>query len=280
MKQQSNRHRLPAIGALLMAACASGAGDESSIGEPIIVNQGTLTLSEGETGPASVGQPEQITVVITNPSSQTVVNAFGGVTVQGSGIMQSAKSTAGRCLRNGPPDWICFFGDVAPGASITVTAVVVPSLPGPLQIESAAGGANDMTDDLSAPVNIAAAPTDVQITGFASTGQPPRGSPFSFTFQVKNGGPFGVADVTFSDTLPDGFPVNGVIASAGVNCSSAGQAVTCDLGGLAVGAQAQIVVSTSVPATALIATNTASVTSSSPDSNPANNSVGVTVQVK
>ena len=97
---------------------------------------------------------------------------------------------------------------------------------------------------------------------------------------MKNSGPFGVADVTFSDTLPDGFPVNGVFASAGVNCSSAGQAVICDLGGLVVGGQAQIVVSSSAPATTLTADTTALVTSSSPDSNPANNSVGVTVQVK
>ena len=87
--------------------------------------------------------------------------------------MQSVKSTAGRCLRNGPPDWILLLRRRGAGRGITVTAVVVPSLSGPLQIESATGGANDVTDDLSAPVNIAAAPTDVQITGFASTGNRP-----------------------------------------------------------------------------------------------------------
>src|SRR5262249_47536920 len=151
---------------------------------------------------------------------------------------------------------------------------------GPMQIESGAGGENDVTEDLSAPVVIAAAPTDVQITGFASTGQPSRGSSFSFTFQVKNNGPFGVADVTFSDTLPDAFPVNGVLASAGVNCSSAGQTIACDLGGLLVGDQAQIIASPSAPATAGVTTNVASVKSGSPDSNPANDSVAVTVQVR
>jgi hypothetical protein len=280
MKQLAIRSHFECT-ALFLAACASGGVEGAgATSEPIIVDQGTLLLVESETGPARVGQQEQVTVVITNPSGQTVANAFGGITVQGSGDMLSARPTAGRCLRNGPPDWICFFGDVGAGATITVTAVVVPTLPGPMQIESSAGGQNDMTDDLSTPVIIAAPPTDVQISGFASTGQPPRGSPFSLTFQVKNSGPFGVADVIFSDTLPDALPVSGVLASAGVNCSTAGQTVTCDLGGLVVGAQGQIILSTVAPAAAGSFTDTASVTSSSPDTNLANNSVAVTVQVR
>jgi len=282
MTQQSTRNRLHGIAALALAACASGGGADSpgSLDEGVVFEQGTLTLVESETGPAQVGLEEDITIVITNPSAQTVTNGFGGITVQGSGVMTTARSTAGRCLRNGPPDWICFFGDIAPGAVITVTAVVVPSLPGPMQIESAAGSGNDFTSDMSPPVDIAAAPTDVQITGSASTGQPPRGAPFSFTYQVKNGGPFGVEDVVFSDTLPDVLPLNGVFASAGVNCAVAGQTLTCDLGGLVVGAQAQILVETTAPAAAGNVTNTATVTSSSPDTNPNNDRVSVTVQIR
>jgi len=281
MTQQSTLNRLHGIAALALAACASGgAGSPGGLEEAVIFEQGTLTLVESETGPAQVGLPENITIVITNPSAQTVPNGFGGITVQGSGVMTTARSTAGRCLRNGPPDWICFFGDIAPGAVITVTAAVVPSLPGPMQIGSSVGSQNDFTSDMSPPVDIAAAPTDVQITGSASTGGPARGGFFFYTYQVKNGGPFGVLDVGFSDTLPDALPVTNVLASAGVNCAVAGQTVTCDLGGLGIGAQAQIIIDTVAPPTPGNVTNVASVTSSSPDSNQANDSVSVTVQVR
>jgi uncharacterized repeat protein (TIGR01451 family) len=131
-----------------------------------------------------------------------------------------------------------------------------------------------------ATVQVAPAPTDVQVSGFASTGSPPRGATFSYTFQVKDNGPWSVGDVTFSDPLPSQVTFLGVSTSNGSSCAQSSGTVSCDLGGLNVGQQVNVVITVLAPAAPSTFTNTATVTPSVGDTQPSNNSVGVTVQVK
>jgi uncharacterized repeat protein (TIGR01451 family) len=147
---------------------------------------------------------------------------------------------------------------------------------------------NDDTSD-STTVEIAPAPTDVQVTGSASNGSPARGNGFTYTFQVRNDGPFTADDVTFTDTLPDALPVGGVALTFNgaqiffgppASCSTLGQTITCSLGAIPVGTQAVIAIGTTAPTTPQTIVNTASVSTSTPDRNPANGSVAVTVQIK
>jgi hypothetical protein len=56
--------------------------------------------------------------------------------------------------------------------------------------------------------------------------------------------------------------------------------VSCDLGDIAVGAQQIVTLTVQAPATAQTYTDTATVTMADADRQAANNSVGVTVQVK
>ena len=91
---------------------------------------------------------------------------------------------------------------------------------------------------LSVPVN--PAPTDVQVTGSASTGSPPVGSDFSYTFQVKDNGPWPAPGVTFADTVPSTLGLIGVTSSLGT-CSTVGSTVSCDFGDMAVGSQANVI---------------------------------------
>jgi len=265
---------------VLMAGCGGSAtSDRQSRSTGLIQQQGTLAVAVTDSGPALVGQPQTFVTVITNPTANAIDNVVGGVGVYTlNGTASSAKSTQGACPRNGPAQFVCFFGTIAAGASITVTSVVVPTDAGTFIFESGANALNDGTSDFTT-IDIAPQPTDVQVTGFASTSSPARGAAFSYTFQVKNNGPFTADAVTFSDTLPAALPAGSATASTGT-CNVTGQTVSCALGDLAVGAQATIVIATSAPQAPQTISNTASVATTTPERNPANNSVTVTVQVK
>jgi uncharacterized repeat protein (TIGR01451 family) len=270
------------VGTLVVAGCGGSSLEPTGkSGQPLVLEQGSLALDVSVSGATEVGRQTIVTAVFTNPGS-AAVNVDGAIGVsQPTASMLSARASAGHCTRNGPGNFICFFGDVAPGATVTVTAVVVPSAAEPLTFGVGVfTDSNDVTEVETDPVTIAPAPTDVQITGSASTGSPPEGAAFNYTFQVKNNGPFSASAVTFTDTLPDALPVGAVSAPAGVSCATAGQTITCVVGDLVVGAQANIVVGTTAPASPATISDIAAVSEFEPDSNPANGSVAVTVQVK
>jgi len=122
---------------------------------------------------------------------------------------------------------------------------------------------------------------DLQISGSASTGSPNAGSSFSYTFQVKNSGPESAAAATFGDALPAGVGFNAATVNGATGaCTFADPVVSCDLGSLASGAQAVIVVNAYAPTVVGTYSDTGSTSSGTADPNPANNGVTVTVQVK
>ena len=120
--------------------------------------------------------------------------------------------------------------------------------------------------------------TDIQATVSSSNGAPAVGSQFNYMFLVKNNGPFNSMDpVSFTDVLPTALsPVN-VVISRGTCTGTA--IISCDLGLLAVGEQASIVVSVTAPLIAQSFTNTGSVTipSGQTDRAPGNNSATLTL---
>jgi uncharacterized repeat protein (TIGR01451 family) len=248
----------------------------------VIALQGTLNVVDSTAGPAEVGQPQTYTTVVTNPTTQTFTNVFGNVNGEAlvEPTMSSAKATAGHCLRNGPQNFICFFGTVGPGATFTVTSVVVPAAEGTLGfVVNAATSDDDITGD-QLDIAVGPAPTDVQTTGAASTGSPARGAPYTYTFAVKNNGPAVADAVTFMDTLPAGLPVTGVTGPAGAACSVSGQSVSCALGDMPVGVQESIVIATVAPDSPATIINTGAAATASPDRNPADDAVTITVQIK
>jgi uncharacterized repeat protein (TIGR01451 family) len=273
----------------VIAGCGASVPSSADDGDPasarpsaITMLQGILDVTDSTTGPAEVGQAQTYTTVITNPTAETFTNVFGNVNAEAPVMptMSSAKASAGHCLRNGAQNFICFFGTMAPGATFTVTSVVVPAAEGTLTfVANALTSPNDATSD-EIDIAIGPAPTDVQTTGAASTGSPARGAPFTYTFAVKNNGPALADAVTFTDTLPAELPVTGVTAPAAAACSVSGQTVSCALGDVAVGVQESIVIATVAPANPATITNTGAAATASPDRNPANDAVTITVQIK
>lgn len=127
---------------------------------------------------------------------------------------------------------------------------------------------------------VAPAATDIQIAGSASNGAPPAGSTFSYTFQLKNAGPWGTyGGITFIDTLPPSLTfvsasVSPRSALAALACNVQGQAVTCPLNEMQNGGasgQATITLTVTAPGTAQQIVNSASAVTALPqtDSNTA-----------
>jgi uncharacterized repeat protein (TIGR01451 family) len=143
---------------------------------------------------------------------------------------------------------------------------------------------------------VAPAATDIQITGAASNGAPPVGSTFTYTYQVKNAGPWGTyGGIIFVDALPASLTYVGsfvtfVSPSTGqpveVQVGSAvGQTVTFPLFDMQNGGttgQATITLTVTASSVAQQIVNTASVHTVLPqtDSNTANNSATVSVTTK
>ncbi len=127
---------------------------------------------------------------------------------------------------------------------------------------------------------------DLQLSGSASTNSPEAGSIYSYTFQVKNSGPSTATSVVFADPVPTGTQQNfTTVNGSTVPCVAqglntvGGAMMVCNIGSLAKGASATVVVSVTAPQVAASIVNSAGVSADN-DSKPANNWSTVNVTVK
>jgi uncharacterized repeat protein (TIGR01451 family) len=272
--------RIALIGALLavLAAAPAHAASVSAVG--------ALDLTVSAPDSPTEGVAFSISAVVTNTTASPT-GSFGAVQffVPTGSQLQGAitNSSGGVCARLGGGGGTgvlvnCPLTSLQPGASATITFSVVPQTFGNLDFQVAAIDGFTITQvDLVVPV--APAPTDVQVTGSASTGSPLFGAQYSYTFQVKDNGPWPAPNVTFADSLPASLTFVGVSSSAGA-CTQAAGVVTCSFGTLPVGGQANVVITVQAPTTAQTITDTATVAQGATDTQPANNTVNVTVQTK
>lgn len=191
---------------------------------------------------------------------------------------------------------------LAPGASVSGSVTVRPGTGGPA-FYTVYSGYNDPVTGIFHAITpvinyrgmVAPAATDIQISGAASSGSPSVGSTFTYTYQVKNAGPWGTyGGIIFTDTLPASLTyVSSSVTQNGMSlgqpnpngCSAVGQTVVCPLQDMTIGGltnQATITVTVTAPGVAQPISNTATVHTVSPqtDSNLNNNSVTVNVATK
>jgi uncharacterized repeat protein (TIGR01451 family) len=245
----------------------------------------TLTVSGAETAP--LGVPYPVMVIVTNatpdPTGADARVSLGiplGAQLQGAIV----NTTGAACARVGGGSngalVICPVPGLVSGGSATISFSVVPQTLGVLGV-SVGDIDGGTTSGVGLVVPVAPAPTDVQVTGSASTGSPALGSTFTYTYQVKDNGPWPAPGVTFSDTLPSSLELLGVTSSVGT-CSQAAGTVSCALGDLPVGGQANVSLSVQAPPVAESVTDTASAAMADgvTDRQPANNAVSVTVQAR
>jgi uncharacterized repeat protein (TIGR01451 family) len=288
----TGRRRGPLAAGMLAAVAAvclvASAGGTSALGD-VGATPPPDALSATMTTPGTVlaGVAASYTITVANTTTAAIPNVSAEFQLP-SGM--SLKAVPANCVKalfggnSGPAS--CSLGTLAPGASASVTVSIVATSAGTFTIQGAAlaqvplpgSGFQILSTNLGFTVQVAPGPTDVQVTGSSNNGSPPVGSAFSYTFQVKDNGPQGASGVTFDDTLPATIGLTSFSTSVGTCVGGASpNSVHCELGDLAVGQQATIVITAVATATGA-ATNTATTGMTGPDTQPANNSVGVTVQ--
>jgi uncharacterized repeat protein (TIGR01451 family) len=168
--------------------------------------------------------------------------------------------------------------------AMLVIAVMVSFGAGAASAQGGTGGGGGGTG--GGGTTTATPSADLQLSGSASTNSPSPGSAYSYTFQVKNSGSSSASSVVFTDPVPVGTSPNFVtLGGSTLPCAAFGDGangtnLVCDIGTLAKGQSATVVVNLNAPQTAASITNTATVQSSTPDPQPTNNSVTVNVAVK
>ncbi|MDR0182051.1 SdrD B-like domain-containing protein [Lysobacter arvi] len=230
----------------------------------------TYTLSVRNNGPsASSG----FTVVDTLPSGATFVGPASG-----SGwTFNNANGTYTGSLAAGATATYQFTARVtAAGGTIVNSAVVnAGATPDPIIANN--------TDDVGATVLAGA---DMEITKSASPMPATGGQPITFTLNARNRGPSAAANVSFTDTMPAGFLITGGSTAAGWTCTTTADqtARTCThAGSYAAGSNDTFTIEATVPSSGQGSsgnqTNTATITSSTADPTPANNTGSVTFTV-
>jgi len=186
------------------------------------------------------------------------------------------------------PSFSCNFSTVAAGASVvrTVSYTVPASTAAGTQTNTVTVAS--ATDDPNAGNNTATDTNTVKTSADLSVTKSDGvtevtagdGVTYTYTITISNAGPSDGANVVMTDTWPAGF-TRGTLPAGCSNVGS-GPNFTCNLGTIGAGASVVKAVSYTVPASTAAGTqtNTASVTSDTPDPNGTNNSASDTNTVK
>src|SRR5215469_2445680 len=143
----------------------------------------------------------------------------GNCTPPGPTLISIASGCAGQGASEIPLD--AHFGvwctptagvTLSPGQSVSGSVTLRPGSGGPPDYTVYTGYNDPVTGKLHFPPDapsithnsiVAPASTDIQISGSASNGSPSTGAEFTYTYQVKNAGPWGTyGGIVFVDTLP------------------------------------------------------------------------------
>jgi len=176
----------------------------------------------------------------------------------------------------------CSFGTLSPGAgrTMTVSVRVLPDTRGPIHNDARVDSAtfdDDLADNLATVVTAVTGEADLSIAKTDSPDPVVAGELLTYTVAVANAGPSTAFDVKVTDTLPAGTSfVSGQDGNGATVCAlvQAGT-VVCDLASIAPGASKvvylTVLVDPSVPPGQL--SNTATVTSTTADPDPSDDSV-------
>ena len=251
--------------------------DPASRSHALASAPGALTLTMDADAPLVQGSFSPYTVTITNTTADPI--AFGlGLDFPGTTLTGLPAACVG--LGGGSPLFACPNLSLDAGAILGVQFKIRPGIAGSVSYGASVAGATFPSNSALDVENVAPAATDVQVTGSSSNGSPPLGSAFTYTFQVKNNGPFGTfGGVSFTDALPASLTFLDVSSDSGT-CSG-GATVSCDLGDLPVGRQTTIKIRVQAPLSPQTIADTASIAiGQQTDRQPANDSVTVTVTAK
>lgn len=242
--------------------------DKSHTGNFVRGQQGTFSLLVSNVG----GRPTSGAVVI----DDTLPNGLGIVSAAGVNWACTVDTTANslHCARS---------DSLAVGAAyepVSVVVDVLESAPNTIVNTGVTGGGsetNTSNNSDSDTVTVTSS-ADVAIVKSVVPASTPPGSSVTYTLLVENNGPSTARDVKVADPLPAGMTFVSVTPAA---CGLDGRVVRCSLGDLAKGQSVRITLVSGAPLSLAnkTRTNEATVASSTPDSNLANNKDDATVTI-
>ena len=233
--------------------------------DPAPVDENLLyAIQVGNNGPAAA---TNVTITDILPDSVTLVSA-----TPSQGTCGQANNTV-----------VCNLGTIPATDIANVNIVVIPSQTGTVNNQVTVSGDQDdpnTVNDSSAATTTIVPTADMSITKTANPSAPPdviAGEPLSYHIVATNNGPSPATGIQVVDALPVDVSFVGVTTSQG-NCTRSGINVTCELGNLAVGGSVDITLDV-IPQQEGVVINSASVTSSQYDPNPADNTARDTTTV-
>ena len=224
--------------------------------------------------PVDAGQPLTYTLVVANAGPSTAQNVILRDPLPVGVTPKSATTSAGTCTIGTTVN--CALGSVASGGNVTVKLIVAvdPSLAATgltntATVTSATGDPNPLNNTAS----VTTAVEDSADLSLVKHGPPTAlaGNKATYTLTVSNAGPSDAQGVVVRDPLPAGETF--VSASPSQGSCGGSAVIMCHLGELGAGANATIVLLVGLqPGTAgSTLTNNATVSATTPDANPANN---------
>jgi uncharacterized repeat protein (TIGR01451 family) len=248
-----------------------------SLGLATVVTVGPVTdLAVKMAVPATLNLGDALTntIIVANLGPDLATGVVLTNTVPAGVTFVSASLSQGNLTGVGGGQVTCNLGSLAAGGSATVTIVTVPFVTGSLVNAVTVAGSEE---DLNPANNSAQAKTSVSPSVMdlaVSTAVPASlyvGDALTNTITVTNLGPDLATGVVLTNTLPAGVTFVSAWLSQGNLTGVGGGQVTCNLGSLAAGGSATVIIIT-VPFVTGSLVNAVNVAGSEEDLNPANNS--------
>ncbi|GAA1246045.1 putative repeat protein (TIGR01451 family) [Microbacterium phyllosphaerae] len=229
-----------------------------------------------DTSPLVAGQPVTFTIGVTNNGPQTATGVTVTDAVPAGLTAVQATPSGGSCTVGATIS--CALPDLAvgAGATITVTGTVSPSFePGAALTNTASVSGTrfdvNLANNTATASGSLTAISDVSVTKSFFPAVPVAGQNVTYTLITRNDGPSEARDVRLTDPLDPETAFVSVLSDQGT-CTVASGIVDCAIGTLAPGAVVTTTIVVEIDAdAAAVVQNSASVTSSTPDSDPTNN---------
>jgi uncharacterized repeat protein (TIGR01451 family) len=263
-------------------------GNNNSTANTNIIYTADLSITKTATPTAAQGSNVTYTITLVNNGPNNAANVSLTDALPANTTFVSLANASGlNCTTpsvgtNGTVT--CTHPNFPPPGNGTMTIIVAVAPNAPLgtlnntaNITTTSTDPNNANNTSMAGTTITPGDTALTITKTPSPGPYGTGASLTYTIAVSNAGPSSAANVTVTDILPAGTTFGSATPTQG-SCSGT-TTVTCNLGTLASAGSASISLTVTLPSTPGPVVNTASVTTTNPESNTLDNSSTSTIAV-
>jgi uncharacterized repeat protein (TIGR01451 family) len=254
--------------------------------------------NSGTPNPVAAGGNITYNQTVTNNGPLDAVNGVFSEAIPANTTFASMTAASGWTCATLPPvggtgNIVCTDPDVANGAVGAFTLVVTvnsSTLFGSqvVDVASVTSGTKDpnLANNAATAVNMVGTTTSANISVTMSASPSPVvqvGNNITYTITAQNLGPAASSNVTLTDLIPSGTTFVSATPPAGWNaCTYSGGTISCTIASMPSGGPVTFTVVLTVPtgtASGTIITNQVSISGTTPDPNPANNTAQVSVTV-